>query len=68
MREQVLKRSDLSKVSELFLTGTTAEVLPIVRVDGRPLGEGFPGPVTRRLQQAYAQAVHAFVTAPRSPV
>jgi D-alanine transaminase len=68
VREQVLKRTDLSKVSELFLTGTTSEVLPIVRVDSQPIGEGRPGPVTRRLQQAYAQAVHAFVIGPHSSV
>lgn len=61
VREQVLKRGDLAKVSELFLTGTTSEVLPVVRVDDRPIGGASPGPVTRRLQQAYAQAVRDFV-------
>src|SRR5262249_52746839 len=61
VREQVLKRSDLAHVSELFLTGTTAEVLPIVRVDGQPIIGGQPGPVTRRLQQVYAQAVREFL-------
>jgi D-alanine transaminase len=61
VREQVLKRSDLARLSELFLTGTTSEVLPVVRVDGQPVGDGGPGPVTRRLQEAYAQAVREFV-------
>jgi D-alanine transaminase len=61
VREQVLKRDDLARVSELFLTGTTAEVLPVVRVDGRPIGHGQPGPVTRRLQEAYGEAVREFV-------
>src|SRR5262249_48779898 len=61
VREHVLKRDDLGQVSELFLTGTTSEVLPIVRVDGRPVGEGRPGPITRRLQQVYAEAVREFV-------
>lgn len=61
IREHVVKRSDLALVSELFLTGTTSEVLPIVHVDGQPVGEGRPGPVTRRLQAAYAAAVRAFV-------
>src|SRR5262245_32625973 len=49
VREQVLQRSDLGQVSELFLTGTTSEVLPVTRVDGRPVADGQPGPVTRRL-------------------
>jgi D-alanine transaminase len=61
VREQVLKRDDLGQVSELFLTGTTSEVLPIVRVDGRPIGDGRPGPVSLRLQQAYQEAVREFV-------
>jgi D-alanine transaminase len=64
VRERVLKRDDLAQVSELFLTGTTSEVLPVVRVDGRAIADGRPGPVTRRLQEAYAEAVREFVTAP----
>jgi D-alanine transaminase len=57
VREHVLTKADLPKVSELFLTGTTSEVLPIVQVDGRPIADGHPGPVTRKLQQGYAEAV-----------
>jgi D-alanine transaminase len=63
LREQSLRQSDLPRVSELFLTGTTSEVLPIVKVDGRPVGDGQPGPITRRLQEAYAEAVRDFVAA-----
>jgi D-alanine transaminase len=61
VREHELRRDDLGRVSELFLTGTTSEVLPVVRVDGRPVGGGRPGPVTRRLQEAYRDAVREFV-------
>ena len=57
VREQVLKQSDLESVSELFLTGTTSEILPIIRVDDQTIGNGKPGPITRRLQDAYQQAV-----------
>jgi len=57
VREQVLKRSALGSVSELFLTGTTSEILPIIRVDDQTIGNGKPGPITRRLQDAYKQAV-----------
>jgi D-alanine transaminase len=64
VREQTLKQTDLGRVSELFLTGTTSEILPVVRVDGQPIGNGSPGPITRRLQQAYAEAVNEFVTRP----
>jgi D-alanine transaminase len=55
--EHVLKKTDLRRVAELFLTGTTSEVLPIVRVDGEAIGPGTPGEVSRRLQEAYRQAV-----------
>jgi D-alanine transaminase len=60
LQEHVLRRTDLGRVSELFLTGTTSEVMPVVRIDGRAVGDGKPGPVTRRLQEAYAEAVREF--------
>ncbi len=59
VEEHVLKLADLSVVSELFLTGTTSEVLPVVRVDARAIGDGRPGPITRRLQEAYARTARA---------
>ncbi len=62
VREQAIRRDDLKSVSELFLTGTTSEVLPIIRVDGQAIGNGQPGPITRRLQAAYKEAVQEFVS------
>jgi D-alanine transaminase len=59
-RQQVLHRRTLTEAAELLLTGTTAEVLPIVRVDGAVVGSGHMGPVTRRLLEAYQKAVAAF--------
>jgi D-alanine transaminase len=56
-REEHLKLADVFGVDELFLTGTTSEVLPVVRVDGKSIGRGEPGPVTRRLQTAHDQVV-----------
>jgi D-alanine transaminase len=61
VQEHVLKRDDLKNVSELFLTGTTSEILPITRVDGHPIANGKPGPITRKLEDAYAGAVAEFV-------
>src|SRR5436305_7760 len=55
IEERMLHRDELPQVAELFLSGTTSEVLPIVRVDGRPVGAGEPGPITRRLQLAYRE-------------
>lgn len=60
-REHVLKRNDLAEVSELFLTGTTSEVLPVIRVDDQQIADGKPGPITQRLQEVYRQRVREFL-------
>jgi len=56
--EHDLRRDDLPRVSELFLTGTTSEVLPVTRVDDMPIANGRPGPITCRIQGAYRAEVH----------
>jgi len=58
-REGAILMEDLPRVQELFLTGTTTEVMPITRLDGKPVGDGRPGPVGRRLQQAYRYRIDA---------
>ena len=45
------------RADEAWLVGTTIEVLPIVTVDGRPIGDGRPGPIARRFQADYRAAV-----------
>jgi len=52
-RETPVFVTDLPRATEAFIAGTTTEVMPVVRIDGRPLGDGAPGPVTRRLQQLF---------------
>src|SRR5690606_27727004 len=42
--EQRIERSSLSKIDELFITGTSTEIMPIIKVDGVPIGSGHPGP------------------------
>ncbi len=49
VREATLRDDDLFSAEEAFLTGTTREIMPIVRVDDRNIGSGLPGPVTKRL-------------------
>jgi branched-chain amino acid aminotransferase len=51
--EKNLTRHDLYVCDELFLTGTAAEVIGIVEIDGRIIGEGKPGPVTRLLREKF---------------
>lgn len=56
-REARITLADFLRADEAWLVGTTIEVLPIVRVDGQPFGDGRPGPVARRFQAAYRAAV-----------
>ena len=56
-REATLTRHDLYTAEECFLTGTAAEVIPVVEIDGRSIGTGRPGPVTAKLLAAF----HALV-------
>ena len=49
VEERDMTRYDLFVADEVFLTGTAAEVIPVVKLDSRPIGDGRPGPVTRRL-------------------
>lgn len=57
VRETLCTRDDLYLADEAFFTGTAAEITPIVEIDGRRIGEGKPGPVTRRLQEVFFRVV-----------
>jgi branched-chain amino acid aminotransferase len=52
-REATLTRHDLYTADECFLTGTAAEVIPVVDIDGRTIGSGAPGPITSRLKDDF---------------
>ncbi|WCJ60334.1 branched-chain-amino-acid transaminase [Fontisphaera persica] len=59
-----LTRYDLYIADECFLTGTGAEIIPVTRIDGRVIGQGKPGPVTRDLIQRY----HALTRVSGEPI
>jgi len=59
VREERVSVARLRRAREIFLTASTIELLPVVRLDGRAVGGGRPGPVTLRLQSAYAGHVAA---------
>ncbi len=59
VREEPVMFDDLPEVDEIFLSGTTTDILPIVRVDGRTIGTGAPGDVASRLREALAQRMEA---------
>ncbi|MCI0682912.1 MAG: branched-chain-amino-acid transaminase [Gemmataceae bacterium] len=51
--EMSLTRHDVFIADECFLTGTAAEIIPVVKCDGRPIDNGRPGPITRLLREAF---------------
>ncbi len=53
VREADLTRYDIFTADECFLTGTAAEIVPVVKVDGRTIGDGKPGPVTLDLLKRF---------------
>jgi branched-chain amino acid aminotransferase len=57
IRELPLTRHELYNAGEAFMTSTLKEVIGVTRIDGRLIGTGRPGPITRRLRQAFIQLV-----------
>jgi branched-chain amino acid aminotransferase len=55
--EKTLQRHDMYIADEFFLTGSGAEVVPVTKIDGRTIGHGTPGPITRRLMEAFHRHV-----------
>ncbi|MCX6354246.1 MAG: branched-chain-amino-acid transaminase [Candidatus Aureabacteria bacterium] len=55
--ETILTRHDIFNADECFLTGTAAELIPVVKVDERVVGTGKPGAVTRKLTAAFHELV-----------
>jgi branched-subunit amino acid aminotransferase/4-amino-4-deoxychorismate lyase len=66
VREDVLPVARVRAARELFVTASTIEVLPVVRLEGRRIADGRPGPITQRLQATYRTAVERLLArAPR---
>jgi len=57
VRECTMLRHDVYSADECFLTGSAAEVIPVVKLDNRIIGDGTPGPMTKRLLAAFQKAV-----------
>ncbi len=54
-QEELFRLLEVYNAKEIFLTGTAAEVAPVVKVDGRAIGGGAPGPLTRKLREKFHQ-------------
>lgn len=59
VHEVALTRHDVFIADECFLTGTAAEVIPVVKLDSRLIGDGTPGPITKRLTARFHQLTRA---------
>lgn len=57
VREADMTRYDIWCADECFLTGSGAEVIPVVKLDGRVIGAGTPGPITQRIMNSFRQRV-----------
>ena len=57
VQERAVSREELYRAAEVFLTGTTVEVLAVIRVDSRMIGNGRPGPITQRLAARFLSRV-----------
>jgi D-alanine transaminase len=55
--ETPILSDEIPRLSELFLTGTTTDVMPVVRLDDKPVGKGKPGELTKRLQKVLAESL-----------
>jgi D-alanine transaminase len=63
--EEAFGERDIANLEEAFLAGTTTDIMPIVRVDDRVIGDGAPGPITRRLHTAFRAHLDASCAARR---
>ncbi|MCD6049070.1 MAG: D-alanine aminotransferase [Verrucomicrobia bacterium] len=58
LQEESFTRAEMLAADEVFLMGTTVEVMPVVEVEGQKVAQGQAGPVTRRLQTAFEECVN----------
>lgn len=56
IKETLITRHEVFIADECFLTGTAAEVIPVVKVDGRQIGEGKPGVITGKIMKSFKEA------------
>ncbi|GJL52810.1 D-amino-acid transaminase [Candidatus Nitrospira salsa] len=64
VQERVIRLSELDDVDEMFLVGTTIEVLPVTQLNNQTVGDGSPGPVTQSLMTLFSETVEKTFTIP----
>ncbi len=61
LEERILLPDELRGADEVFITASSRQVVPVVKVDEQPIADGRPGPVTRKLISLYHEKVHALM-------
>jgi len=59
--ENAFTLDEAFEMDEFFLTSTTSEVMPVISIDGRPIGSGILGPVTLKLQKAFSSQIPSLI-------
>lgn len=67
LREETLFPDDLFDSDEVFITASARQIVPIVRIDDRAIGQGVPGTMTKRLMALYHDKVQFLMRAPENP-
>jgi len=58
MRLESILQQHLADADEIFIAGTTSEVVPVTAVDGKPVGNGTPGPIASRISDLFIKYAH----------
>lgn len=54
-----IRLDELFEIDELFFSGTTTDIQPVINVDGKPIGTGKPGNIVRKIQEAYKKVLYS---------
>ncbi|WP_436373288.1 D-amino-acid transaminase [Cytobacillus sp. BC1816] len=57
LEESAFTKDDLLDADEVFMSSTSAEITPITEIEGKPVGNGSPGPITNKLQNLFEEAI-----------
>ncbi|MCS0789744.1 D-amino-acid transaminase [Cytobacillus pseudoceanisediminis] len=57
LEESAFTKDDLLDADEVFMSSTSAEITPITEIEGKPIGNGSPGPITNKLQNLFEEAI-----------
>ena len=66
LNEELFRSNDIMEADEVFFTGTAAEVIPVTKIDGQPIGDGKPGKITQDLMRLFKELTRKEAMAARA--